>query len=339
MTAIVEDTYAEAFRSIYVEFLVTARDRRGLFAAVSGTLSASNIDILSVDLFSRADDADRRRVFRELLKEIADHGDNDDPVELISHRMIKLLRGIKEERIERARLSALETADDAGDAEPGAGADDDPVGVFDPFAAERNRGDAACVAVIGIGRQLTVGQSRIEPFATRRLTGLVVNQQGRAGRQTVDAIDSTAYLPSMDGDFGSPFDRNRLECRARPLQIEKVGNEPRYTRPLGADLGLPGGIAVTEFVGDGSIDAGVDPCHGLRLGLRVGRCFGACLVDDIARKDFLENPVDQNAARSRPDSAYGHCQRFGAEAGRAECDERGRRPGEPGQQTKRGQRG
>jgi [protein-PII] uridylyltransferase len=34
---------------------VTARDRRGLFAAVSGTLSASNIDILSVDLFARAD--------------------------------------------------------------------------------------------------------------------------------------------------------------------------------------------------------------------------------------------------------------------------------------------
>ena len=37
------------------EVTVTARDRRGLFAAVSGTLSASNIDILSVDLFSRAD--------------------------------------------------------------------------------------------------------------------------------------------------------------------------------------------------------------------------------------------------------------------------------------------
>ncbi len=37
------------------ELTVTARDRRGLFAAVSGTLSASHIDILSVDLFSRAD--------------------------------------------------------------------------------------------------------------------------------------------------------------------------------------------------------------------------------------------------------------------------------------------
>jgi [protein-PII] uridylyltransferase len=37
------------------ELTVTARDRRGLFAAVSGTLSASNIDILSVDLFTRAD--------------------------------------------------------------------------------------------------------------------------------------------------------------------------------------------------------------------------------------------------------------------------------------------
>jgi [protein-PII] uridylyltransferase len=37
------------------ELTVTARDRRGLFAAVSGTLTANNIDILSVDLFTRAD--------------------------------------------------------------------------------------------------------------------------------------------------------------------------------------------------------------------------------------------------------------------------------------------
>jgi [protein-PII] uridylyltransferase len=37
------------------EVTFTARDRRGLFAAVAGTLTASGIDILSVDLFSRAD--------------------------------------------------------------------------------------------------------------------------------------------------------------------------------------------------------------------------------------------------------------------------------------------
>jgi [protein-PII] uridylyltransferase len=37
------------------ELTFTARDRRGLFAAVAGTLTASGIDILSVDLFSRAD--------------------------------------------------------------------------------------------------------------------------------------------------------------------------------------------------------------------------------------------------------------------------------------------
>ncbi len=34
MTAMVEDTYAEAFRSIYVEFLITARDRRWVEHAV-----------------------------------------------------------------------------------------------------------------------------------------------------------------------------------------------------------------------------------------------------------------------------------------------------------------
>jgi [protein-PII] uridylyltransferase len=37
------------------ELEVTARDRRGLLAAVTGTLTANNIDILSVDLFTRAD--------------------------------------------------------------------------------------------------------------------------------------------------------------------------------------------------------------------------------------------------------------------------------------------
>jgi formylmethanofuran--tetrahydromethanopterin N-formyltransferase len=28
MRAVIDDTYAEAFRSVYVEFLITARDRR-----------------------------------------------------------------------------------------------------------------------------------------------------------------------------------------------------------------------------------------------------------------------------------------------------------------------
>jgi len=37
------------------ELTLTARDRRGLLAAVTGTLTASGIDILSVDLFTRAD--------------------------------------------------------------------------------------------------------------------------------------------------------------------------------------------------------------------------------------------------------------------------------------------
>jgi len=37
------------------ELTLSARDRRGLLAAVTGTLTASGIDILSVDLFNRAD--------------------------------------------------------------------------------------------------------------------------------------------------------------------------------------------------------------------------------------------------------------------------------------------
>ena len=42
-TAIVEDTYAEAFRSIYAEVLVTARDHKWLdFAATAATGHASS---------------------------------------------------------------------------------------------------------------------------------------------------------------------------------------------------------------------------------------------------------------------------------------------------------
>ena len=38
MAAIVEDTYAEAFKSVFVEFLITARDRTWLDHAVTATV-------------------------------------------------------------------------------------------------------------------------------------------------------------------------------------------------------------------------------------------------------------------------------------------------------------
>jgi len=46
MPAIVEDTYAEAFRSIYVEFLVTARDRRWVEHAVQAATGNASSTIL-----------------------------------------------------------------------------------------------------------------------------------------------------------------------------------------------------------------------------------------------------------------------------------------------------
>jgi formylmethanofuran--tetrahydromethanopterin N-formyltransferase len=46
MTAIVEDTYAEAFRSIYVEFLVTARDRRWVQHAVDAATGNASSTIM-----------------------------------------------------------------------------------------------------------------------------------------------------------------------------------------------------------------------------------------------------------------------------------------------------
>lgn len=45
MTSIVEDTYAEAFRSLYVEFLITARDRKWLDHAVNATNGCASSSI------------------------------------------------------------------------------------------------------------------------------------------------------------------------------------------------------------------------------------------------------------------------------------------------------
>jgi formylmethanofuran--tetrahydromethanopterin N-formyltransferase len=46
MAAIVEDTYAEAFKSVYVEFLITARDRTWLDHAVAATIGNASSTIL-----------------------------------------------------------------------------------------------------------------------------------------------------------------------------------------------------------------------------------------------------------------------------------------------------
>jgi formylmethanofuran--tetrahydromethanopterin N-formyltransferase len=46
MSAIVDDTYAEAFRSIYVEFLITARDRRWVKHAVNAVTGNASSTIL-----------------------------------------------------------------------------------------------------------------------------------------------------------------------------------------------------------------------------------------------------------------------------------------------------
>lgn len=46
MTAIIDDTYAEAFKSIYVEFLITARDRKWLDHAVNAVTGNASSTIL-----------------------------------------------------------------------------------------------------------------------------------------------------------------------------------------------------------------------------------------------------------------------------------------------------
>ena len=46
MTTTVNDTYAEAFRSIYAEFLITARDRKWLDHAIENTVGNGSSSIL-----------------------------------------------------------------------------------------------------------------------------------------------------------------------------------------------------------------------------------------------------------------------------------------------------
>ena len=46
MSGLVEDTYAEAFRSLYVEFLITARDRKWLDHAISAATGHGSSTIL-----------------------------------------------------------------------------------------------------------------------------------------------------------------------------------------------------------------------------------------------------------------------------------------------------
>src|SRR5579864_1709191 len=46
MTAVVEDTYAEAFKSVFVEFLITARDRTWLNHAVVAAVGNASSTIL-----------------------------------------------------------------------------------------------------------------------------------------------------------------------------------------------------------------------------------------------------------------------------------------------------
>ena len=46
MTAIIDDTYAEAFKSLYVEFLITAKDRKWVDHAVNAATGNGSSSIL-----------------------------------------------------------------------------------------------------------------------------------------------------------------------------------------------------------------------------------------------------------------------------------------------------
>lgn len=68
-----------------------------------------SIDLIVSMLFARAGDAARRDAFSALLNDIANASDGDDETfDTIRHRLVKLLRGIKEDRVVRARLTDAE---------------------------------------------------------------------------------------------------------------------------------------------------------------------------------------------------------------------------------------
>ena len=53
MPAVIDDTYAEAFRSIYVEFLITARDRTWVDHAVQAA-TGNGSSTMRIDTGSRS---------------------------------------------------------------------------------------------------------------------------------------------------------------------------------------------------------------------------------------------------------------------------------------------
>ncbi|MEQ8666270.1 MAG: hypothetical protein RIC16_11125 [Rhodospirillales bacterium] len=91
-----------------------------------------SIDLIVSTLFSRAGDKSRRDAFSSLLNDIADVAPDDEGgLDLVRHRMVKLLRGIKEDRVVRARLTESEIDEDA---------------VQGPKGAERRRGEPDIIA-------------------------------------------------------------------------------------------------------------------------------------------------------------------------------------------------
>jgi len=81
------------------------------------------VDLIVSTLFSRADDADRRDTFRNLLDDmiqVGGDGDKQPSFELVRHRMVQLMRGIKEDRIMRANLVRLDDDESSLDIRRGA---------------------------------------------------------------------------------------------------------------------------------------------------------------------------------------------------------------------------
>lgn len=97
---------------------------RGIIALVSRSKSADAIgkaaDLIVSTLFSRAGDGDRRQAFGALLKDMAyESKTGENSFELARHRIITLLRGIKQERISRAKAADAEHAEAGGESATG----------------------------------------------------------------------------------------------------------------------------------------------------------------------------------------------------------------------------
>ena len=157
-----------------------------------------SIDLIVSTLFSRAGDARRREAFSALLTDIAGTSESDDgSFELVRHRLAMLLRGIKDDRVVRARLTEAESYEAV-----------EPV----PCGPDRRREEPDIIADVGepagVASQWSLDASREiqahgETFEVVRYEGHIVRQRlaGMPVPESLEQAFADVFLISLEERF------------------------------------------------------------------------------------------------------------------------------------------